>query len=149
MKNLFNPEDAKDVLNRVEKLTPNSQSLWGKMNVAQMMAHCSILLRIARGLDKPARRWLGVLLGWMVKGQFFGEKPYPKNSRTDPTFIVMGKKDFETEKKMLADHIQVFHEGGEAGCTIHPNPFFGKLTPYEWARGQYRHLDHHLKQFGV
>jgi len=149
MENLFQPAVANDILNRIEKLNANSQPLWGKMNVAQMMAHCTIVIRIARGLDKPKRRFLGVLLGWLVKDSFFGNKPYPKNSKTDLTFIVANQRDFEREKQILVEHINAFATGGPAACTTHPNPFFGKLTPEEWARGQFRHLDHHLKQFGV
>jgi hypothetical protein len=149
MENLFQPSVANDILSRIEKLNAHSQPLWGKMNVAQMLAHCSVLLRIARGLDKPKRRWLGVLLSWMVKDTFFGNKPFPKNSKTDPTFIIANQRDFETEKKIVIEHIKAFSTGGPDACTTHPNPFFGKLKPEEWARGQFRHLDHHLKQFGV
>ena len=149
MEHLFQPAVANDILNRIEKLNANSQPLWGKMNVAQMLAHCTIVIRIARGLDKPKRRFLGVLLGWLVKDSFFGSKPYPKNSKTDPTFIVVNQRDFEREKQILIEHIKAFSEGGPAACTKHPNPFFGRLKPEEWARGQFRHLDHHLKQFGV
>ncbi|MFD1127776.1 DUF1569 domain-containing protein [Paenibacillus provencensis] len=29
-----------------------------------------------------------------------------------------------------------------------PHPFFGKLTSEEWSIGLYKHLDHHLKEFG-
>jgi hypothetical protein len=85
----------------------------------------------------------------LVKDSFFGTKPYPKNSKTDPTFIVTNPRDFELEKQILADHIKAFSTGGPGACTTHPNPFFGKLKPEEWARAQFRHLDHHLKQFGV
>ncbi|MCU0356572.1 MAG: DUF1569 domain-containing protein [Cyclobacteriaceae bacterium] len=149
MKNLFNPDDAKEIIDRIDRLTPQTQALWGKMNAAQMMAHCSILMRIARGLDKPKRRLLGVLLGPLVKKTFFGEKPYPKSSPTDPTFIVADSRVFEEEKQKLIEHIKTFSQGGPDACTNHPNPFFGKLTPDEWARGQYKHIDHHLQQFGV
>jgi len=149
MKNFFNPADTQEILNRIEKLTPETQHRWGKMDVAQMMAHCSIILRIARGLDKPRRRILGVLLGWAVKEIYFGEKPFPRNSPTDTTFVVADKKVFAEEKQKLIEHIIAFSQGGPAACTTHPNPFFGKLTPDEWARGQYKHVDHHLQQFGV
>lgn len=149
MKNLFDPNDAKEILDRIEKLTPTSQRLWGKMDVAQMLAHCTNLLRIARGLEKPKRSVLGFLLGWLVKETFFGAKPHPKNSPTGKALIVAEQKLFEEEKKTLIEHIKAFSEGGPGKCTTHPNPFFGKLKPEEWARGQYKHLDHHLQQFGV
>ena len=42
-----------------------------------------------------------------------------------------------------------FVNGGPRVCTTHPHPFFGRLTPAEWAIQQYKHLDHHLRQFGA
>lgn len=149
MKNLFDKKDTEEILERIGKLTPATQGLWGKMAVSQMLAHCTIMLRMARGLDKPKRSMLGVLIGWMVKDTFYGDKPYPKNSATGSALIVSDQRDFEQEKKILTEHILAFSEGGPAKCTTHPNPFFGRLRPDEWARGQYRHLDHHLSQFGV
>lgn len=149
MKNLFDKNDVNEIVARINLLTSESKPLWGKMTVAQMLAHCSILIRLARGLDKPKRNLLGVLIGWMVKDQFYGDKPYPKSSATAPSFIITDLRDFEIEKKTLTDHILAFSKGGVEACTTHPNPFFGKLSPTEWARGQYRHLDHHLSQFGV
>jgi hypothetical protein len=149
MKSLFNNTDAEEILTRINMLKPQSQHLWGKMDVAQMMAHCSILLRIARGLDTPPRRWIGILIGWMFKEQFFGDRPLPKNSPTDKTFKVVDERQFEKEKTILIEHIKAFSAGGPDACTKHPNPFFGTLSPEEWARGQYKHLDHHLQQFGA
>lgn len=149
MKNLFNPSDTKEILARLHQLTPESKALWGKMKVSQMLAHCTKPLRIARGIDNPPRRLIGYLLSWIMKGSFFGEKPYPKNSPTDKDFIISDARDFDAEKKIVIAHIQAFADGGPVKCTKNPNPFFGKLTSAEWARGQYRHLDHHLTQFGV
>lgn len=149
MKNLFDKKDTAEILERLNKLSPATQGLWGKMTVSQMLAHCTIMLRMARGLDKPPRSILGVLIGWMVKDTFYGDKPYPKNSATGSALIVSDARDFEQEKKILTEHILAFSEGGPEKCTTHPNPFFGKLRPDEWARGQYRHLDHHFSQFGV
>ncbi len=149
MKNLFDKADTEEILSRIERLTPDRKPLWGKMNAAQMMAHCSVLLRIARGLDKPKRKWLGVLMGWALKDYYFGRKTFPRNSPTDPSFVVAGEKDFAEEKQNLIRHIMAFYQGGAENCTTHLNPFFGRLSPDEWARGQYKHIDHHLRQFGV
>jgi uncharacterized protein YifE (UPF0438 family) len=149
MKNLFNPTDSQEILDRIKKLTPETQRLCGKMDVAQMLAHCTKSIRVARGIDNPPRRFIGVLLSWIMKDSFFGEKPYPKNSPTDKDFIIADKRVFEQEKNTLVEHVKAFASGGAEKCTKNPSPFFGKLTPEEWARGQYRHLDHHLGQFGA
>ena len=58
-------------------------------------------------------------------------------------------KDFETERNRLSGLIDRFAAAGPAGCTSHPHAFFGPLTPDEWAVLMYKHLDHHLRQFGA
>jgi transposase InsO family protein len=63
--------------------------------------------------------------------------------------VIADSRDFFREQEQLKLKVLQFHEGGEAKCTRHPHPFFGALTPQEWARGSYKHLDHHLRQFGV
>ena len=41
MKNLFEPATVEEVKQRMAQLRPDSERQWGKMNVAQMVAHCS------------------------------------------------------------------------------------------------------------
>ena len=59
-----------------------------------------------------------------------------------------GKK-IEIPYNLLLKYIEKFQAGGEEKCTTYPHPFFGKVTPREWSIGMYKHLDHHLRQFGV
>jgi hypothetical protein len=54
MKNLFQPEAVDEVISRVDTLQPATQRLWGKMDVAQMMAHCSAALDMAAGPAQSA-----------------------------------------------------------------------------------------------
>lgn len=149
MKDLFEPSTLNEIKERINKLKPTSQREWGKMDVAQMMGHCSATLEVATGEKSPPRLFIGRILGPLVKSSFTGEKPFGKNSPTDKSFIVADKRDFEKEKARLINLVTKFSTGGEAKCTTHPHSFFGKLTPKEWALGMYKHLDHHLRQFGV
>jgi transposase InsO family protein len=59
------------------------------------------------------------------------------------------KRDLGKERGRLSGLIDKFAAGGAAGCTKNPHSFFGKVTPEEWAILMYKHLDHHLRQFGV
>jgi Protein of unknown function (DUF1569) len=149
MNNLYQKESYEATVERFDKLTPDSQRLWGKMSVAQMMAHCAVGIQMALGDVKPKRSLIGILIGGFSKGLLTGEKKLPKNSPTSPVFIITEPKDFDKEKANLLVLLKRMHDGGEAGATTHPNAFFGKLTPTEWGQGQYHHLDHHLRQFGV
>ncbi|WP_347553027.1 DUF1569 domain-containing protein (plasmid) [Pseudalkalibacillus hwajinpoensis] len=149
MKNIFNQLESEEILNRIDKLSPNSKPQWGKMDVAQMLAHCSSFQDIALGNSFPARGWLGILIGKFVKPIFYDDKPLPQNMSTIPTILIVDKKEFETEKEKLKQKIITFQSNGSEKCTTHPHPFFGKLTSEQWGKGIYKHLDHHLKQFGV
>ena len=149
MKSLYEADAVNEIINRIDTLTPATQRKWGKMQVAQMLAHCSAALDVAAGNKFPPRMFIGKLLGSFMRTSFSNEKPFPKNSPTDKSFMVVDEREFMNEKALLIDLIKQFSDGGEAQCTTHPHSFFGKLTPQEWSKGMYKHLDHHLRQFGA
>ena len=149
MKHLHQREALVESLSRIDKLQATSQRQWGKMDVAQMMAHCSAALEMASGRLNPPRMFIGRLLGPFVKPIYTNEKPFSRNNPTDKRLVVSDQKEFLREQEQLKLKVHQFHEGGESQCTRHPHPFFGALTPQEWSRGMYKHLDHHLRQFGA
>ena len=149
MQNLFQPEAVAEVIARVDKLHPGAQRQWGKMDVAQMMAHCSATLDVASGRVALPRMFIGRILGPFVRPVFTNDKPFSKNGPTNKSFVIADKRDFVKEQEQLKARVRQFHEGGEAQCTKHPHSFFGPLTPQQWATGMYKHLDHHLRQFGA
>jgi hypothetical protein len=132
------------------QLRPNSQRLWGKMNPAQTLAHCSAAMQMAVGETTPPRILIGRLLGRFAKNSMIvKEKPMPRNVGTDKSLVVSDERNFVVESQRLHEYIDRFVAGGTGGCTKHPHFFFGPLTPQEWAALTYQHLDHHLRQFGV
>jgi hypothetical protein len=149
MKTLFQQETMDEVISRIDKLQPASSRQWGKMDVAQMMAHCSATLDMAAGRLNPPRIFVGRVLGPLVRPIFTNDKPFGKNNPTDKQLVVADSRDFLREQEQLKLKVRQFHEGGEAKCTRHPHPFFGALTPQAWSRGMYKHLDHHLRQFAA
>jgi len=149
MENIYNQLHAAEILNRIENLSPNAKPQWGTMNVAQMLAHCSSFQDIAMGNSFPPRDWIGRLIGRFVKPIVYNDKPVPHNMSTIPTIRIADDRDFETEKERLKQKIITFQSNGPEKCSDYPHPFFGKLTPGQWGKGIYKHLDHHLRQFGV
>lgn len=149
MRNLFQPDALAEILQRINKLTPSSQRQWGKMDVAQMLAHCSSTLEVAIGKKNLPRLFIGRILAPFMKSNAYNDKPIPKNSPTDKSFIIADPKDFEKEKSRLISLVKEFANGGEGKVTTHPHSFFGRLTPVQWSQSTYKHLDHHLTQFGV
>ena len=115
-----------------------------------MLAHCNASLETAMGLTFSKRLGpVGRLFGRLLKPTFFSDKPFPKNSTTDKSYIIKGNPDFEKEKAKVMKQIRLFSDGGPDKCTRHAQAFFGELTPQEWAIMQWKHFDHHLRQFGA
>ena len=148
MKNLYEPSAVDEVISRIERLRKDSPRQWGKMDVSQMLAHCSAAMELATGKLVGKQTLLGRIVGPRVRHLLTDEKPFPKNSPTAKELKV-GRCDFDVERRRLCEIVRQFHEGGPAQCTTNPHPFFGKITPLEWSTGMYKHLDHHLKQFGA
>jgi hypothetical protein len=151
MKNLFDPTVAHQVKTRLGQLGPQSERLWGRMTAAQMLAHCSVSMQWAVGEVVPETLALPVrLVGRLVKPMLLrNEDPMRKNSPTAKSLIVAEERDLDKERDRLSGLIDRFAAGGAAGCTRNPHSFFGRLTPDQWAILMYKHLDHHLRQFGV
>ena len=149
MKNLFEPSTTREIRTRIESLRPESERQWGMMNVSQMLAHCSAWMELAAGLTSSPRSLVGRILGKIAKRSVLGDGPIRRNMPTEKSLIMQGEKDFAAERQRLLDWVDRFSTGGPEHCTTHPHSFFGRMTPIEWAMLGYKHLDHHLKQFGA
>jgi hypothetical protein len=151
MKNLFDATVANQVKTRLQKLEPQSERRWGKMTAAQMLAHCSVSMQWAVGEVVPEKgALLARLMGRLVKPMVLrNDDPMRKNSPTAKDLIVADERDFGKERDRLSGLISKFAAGGAPECTRNPHSFFGRMTPEQWAVLMYKHLDHHLRQFGV
>jgi hypothetical protein len=150
MKSVFNPSDKAELLSRIEKLSPSSQRLWGKMEVAQMLAHCNVSYELVYENNHPVPNALvKFMLKIFVKNKVVNGEPYKKNIQTAPNFIIKSSRDFEKEKARLIHYIEKTFELGEAYFDGKESHSFGILNKTEWNNMFYKHLDHHLQQFGV
>ena len=150
MQSLFTDEGLQGIHKRIGQLSPDSQAQWGKMNVGQMLAHCQAPLNVGIGTHALGTyNFFMRLIGRMVKNQLVkDEKPYKKSQPTDKSFVVSDSRDFEAEKAKLIDSVNGFSSAGKQGRLGGKHPFFGNMTLEEWDRLQWKHLDHHLRQFG-
>jgi hypothetical protein len=150
MLSLFDPARVQEVHERAARLKPDASRVWGTMTVSQSVEHMAKGLRLAVGDLTPPRLFVGRLMGGLIKNlALHNDKPLRRNTPTDPSLVTKGSPDFETQRTTMLALVDRFHAAGPGGCSTHPHPFFGKLTPDEWAINQYKHLDHHLRQFGV
>jgi hypothetical protein len=151
VKNLFETACAEELKKRVATLSPESSRQWGKMNAAQAAAHCALAFELPSGGQKPSRAGFPVrILGRIIKPLALGDdKPMHRNSPTVKGLVIADECDLAEGRERLCAAIDRFAAAGPAGCTDHPHSFFGRLTPAEWAILMYKHVDHHLRQFGA
>jgi hypothetical protein len=148
--NIFTTNTATSVIVRINNLTSATAPTWGKMNVAQMLAHCNVTYEMAfENNHPPAGAFAKLMLKLFVKNNVVSEKPYGKNGRTAPQFLIADAKDFAKEQSRLITYINKAQQLGEAHFEGKESHSFGKLTSTEWNNMFYKHLDHHLTQFGV
>ena len=149
MKTIFDGVTHEELIERLGKLTPETERQWGKMSPAQMMEHTARALEMATGRKPMQQAFLGKVIGWIFKNKFLGEEPFPKNSPTGPTLIIKDDPNFEPTRERLRALISDFHGLGIGGTDGNIHGFFGPLTGKQWGETQYKHVDHHLRQFGV
>ena len=150
MENIFEKEGCERMIQRINALTPETKGQWGKMSVAQMLAHCNVAYELVYTTKHPKPNAIAkFFIRMFAKQAVVGPKPYPKNSRTAPMFVVDGKRDFEVEKKRIIDHLTKTQELGPVHFDGKESHAFGNLSINEWNTLFSKHLDHHLTQFGV
>lgn len=147
MKSLFDQEAYNEIRARLNTLSENSERQWGKMTPGQMLRHCQAPLNII--LEKED---YGFKPNWLVnvlfKKSMYSDKPWRKNLPTAAPLKQTEARDFAAEKAAIETLLDEFNAQRERAEWA-PHPSFGKFTKEQYGKMQYKHLDHHLTQFGV
>ncbi len=146
MPSIFEDESLKEMLRRVDTIRIEYKPLWGKMNTAQMFAHLNATLEAPLGITKPASE-VTLFTRWIVRPIALSNMPIKKGAPTAKAFVAPTTSEYQTEKQKLLRNLQAAHDNGLNG-KWEPHVSFGKLTPEEWGRLIYKHVNHHLEQFG-
>lgn len=147
---IFTREVTDNVIQRIHLLTPEKQPQWGKMNASQMLAHCNVAYEMMYDNKHPRPSFvMRFVLKKFVKKLATSEEPYKQNLKTAPQFMVSNIKDFAKEKMRLIHYLQQTQQLGGEYFHNRESHSFGPLTKSEWNNMLYKHLDHHLRQFGV
>lgn len=148
--NIFEQNTIQDLTKRINQLSPETQAQWGKMQVAEMLAHCNVTYEMLF-TDKhpPAKGIMKWILKTFVKKAVVNEVPYKKSTGTAPAFIIKDERNFDIEKTRLLEHLSKVQSLGEKHFDGKMSNSFGALTSTEWNNLMYKHLNHHLSQFGV
>ncbi len=147
---IFAPDTFSEITERINKLSPSSQAKWGKMNVAQMLGHCANAINTSVSDDKGKVTFMGRIFGKMARKMVLADdKPFKQNLPTAKEFIVTDERNFERERRKLLSILELLKDKGPNGVADKVHPFFGTMAKEDWAFLIYKHLDHHLRQFGV
>ncbi|HAP70681.1 MAG TPA: hypothetical protein DCR04_13320 [Flavobacteriales bacterium] len=144
MRTLLQPSDYEYVLTRLNALKGSQTRLWGTMTVGQMLQHCRRQVEMALG-EIPTKPMFPRPIQWLSKITFGYYIPWSKNLVTAPEMVAKDDVAFDAEHEQLISIISKFMESDE----FHPHPIFGHLTKEDWGLIIYKHLDHHLRQFGT
>ena len=148
--NIFQATEVTQLIDRINRLSPNTKPLWGKMQVDQMLAHVNVAYEMAfENLHPKPKGFKKLLLKLFVKKAVTGPKPYPKNTRTAPVFIIKGSRNFEVEQKRLITYLNKVLSLGKDHFEQLESHGFGPLSSKEWNILFAKHLEHHLQQFRV
>lgn len=149
--NVFSESVARELQDRIGRLQASQTPLWGKMDAARMLAHCNVTYEMVYEPEKHRKpgALMRFILKAMVKPKVVGEQGYKQNGPTAPQFIISDQRTFETEQARLCQYIARVQQEGAAAFEGRESHSFGKLSATEWNNMFYKHLDHHLKQFGL
>ncbi len=148
MKSVFDTSTREELIKRINTVSLQSKSQWGKMNAFQMLRHCILADDLFAGKIKINRVLIGRLFGKMILKQVLkDDAPFRRNSPTSSllkTTTYTG--DIEQQKKEWISRIEKYADFSNPGF-IHP--FFGPMTKEQIGLLAYKHTDHHLRQFGA
>ncbi len=148
--NIFTASVSNEIISRINNLSNATPAQWGKMNATQMLAHCNVTFEFAyEEKHKKPNFFMAFILKNLVKGGLVSEKPYKKSASTAPEFIIKDDRNFDEEKNRLIEYINRTVQLGEKHFDGRESMIFGNMTSTEWNNLFYKHLDHHLTQFGV
>lgn len=150
IKNIYEKQVVEEILARLEKLTPSTSQLWGKMNSSQMLAHLNVAYEMVyESNHKKPNFLLRFVLINFVKKKIIDDSVYSKNGPTSPAFIINSEKNFDVEKARLIAYLNKTQELGSTFFENKENLNFGVLTSEGWNNMFYKHIDHHFSQFDI
>lgn len=147
MKSLFNHDERENMIRRISSIDENNERQWGKMSASQMLRHCQAPIKISIGELKLSTNFMFMILGPLLKKKLMKEEPFEHNLPTHKDFLVNFDPELDTEKQNLIRLVNRFAEKKDHLALKHP--IFGKMNSHQWDFLNWKHLDHHLRQFSA
>ena len=146
MKSVFDKATIDELINRINSLSENSTAQWGKMNIYQMLKHCTKCEEMYLGKAKYKRAFIGRIFGRIgLNNLLKDEKPLGRNAPTNSLFKIKEiNGDVSSEKRKW---MSLMEEYAHYSNNEFEHWFFGKMTKEQVGYFVYKHTDHHLRQF--
>ena len=148
MPSLFDPQACNAILDRISRLTPDRKPIWGRFTAPEMVCHISCDLRHGLGeLDAgpPSGRFARFPLNWLI----IHVVPWPRGKgKSPPEFLATRPTTWSADVDRLRDLVQRFAARGP-DAPWPPSRVFGRISGGSWGVVVHKHLEHHLRQFGV
>lgn len=150
MKTIFNPATAESIITRIQSVNNDAKSQWGKMDAFKMMEHCIKNTEILQGQKQYPRLFIGRIFGKLaLRSTLKNDKPMSKNSPTHPELVIKKTGHVNDVKSKLIESVGAYLNKKPGDYRKFVHPFFGKMSYDEVGQWEYKHLDHHLRQFGA
>ena len=149
MESLFDKQGNQNIVDRINQLTPITLSQWGKMTVSQMLEHCQQPIKVSFGTLELKPNLISFLFGKSAKKQMLTQPRFKRSLPTVKQFKITHEPNFDEARKELIEMVSQYANLGHGAIKVTKHPFFGNKSMEEWDILQWKHLDHHLKQFGV
>ena len=147
MGSLLNAKDRESILSRLLRLQANTRPLWGRFTAGAMICHVTTGVGQGLGeveLDPPS----GPLTHWPLNWLVIHVIPFPKNAAAAPDMLKRAPSTFDGDMATLRGMIARYADQ-DPKREWPESRVFGRISGRSWGVLQYKHLDHHLRQFGL
>lgn len=148
MKSIFDKTIREEFIDRVASLNENSKAVWGKMNIYQMIRHCTLWEEMVQGKRQYKRMFIGLLFGKIaLRKGLVDDVPLRRNTPTLPELAIKDAGgNIEIQKTEWIAAIRNYENFSNPDFV---HVFFGKMTKEQIGYMVYKHIDHHLRQFAA
>jgi len=148
MRSILNESDRASICGRVRSLSASSTARWGRMSVTAMLQHLRLSGQMTVGELPVASKSKRVSQVFPLKHLILYVLPFPKGAPTATELRPAAAASFEEERTAVLALLDRIGTGPREGAGP-AHPLFGTLSWREWGAATYKHVDHHLKQFGA
>ena len=148
-KSLYMSGVYQECIDRIGLLSENTNAQWGVMDAAQMISHCAEVLEVMNGKELKNTPFIVKLFKPLIRHVVVNDKAYSRSMKTHPQYIQKTERVFEFEKRRFLQAMDDFVKRSPEETNAIMHPLFGKMSMQKKGWSMYKHLDHHLRQFGL